>query len=410
MYSKIVDPTTSKEILLNTQLGKEILRNYLNVLNGGAQRAPAATTIQQAWRGRAAAKIALPQPPFRASIGDLVSGNGIIEGVFRVKSTQMTVQTHVNQKIMNMCELDHVLIPEILYNDSSVKKVWPELFILSDNMLMPANDIHLISMILDLDNKMTEQTRIRLNTESWVFDADIVLILNASDRAGAGPDSRNGLIAFLEVPERAAAQTSTKTAQTSPTRRCWPIMGQESNEPFEVDDVHFSFKLLNIEFLVAIINIIQPNQSSESEPAYPGWGSNVDDLWNPVHWEMLINDHRRLENLFPGPFERYQEIMGSRGREAAGVNTLPPADIARGELLQEIRNWHRIRSEAIGMEFTPETPFRLQGPIPPPPPLLPESTLPPDFLTAFGSPPHLVGEAPSEEIEEIEEEEIEEID
>ena len=38
MYTKIVNPKTHRRVLIKSKLGKRILRNYLNVLSGGAQR------------------------------------------------------------------------------------------------------------------------------------------------------------------------------------------------------------------------------------------------------------------------------------------------------------------------------------------------------------------------------------
>lgn len=40
MYSKIVNPKTGRMVSVNGKLGKEILRNYLNVLEGGAASTP----------------------------------------------------------------------------------------------------------------------------------------------------------------------------------------------------------------------------------------------------------------------------------------------------------------------------------------------------------------------------------
>ena len=36
MYSKIENPLTGRRVSINGKLGRSILRNYLNVLNGGA--------------------------------------------------------------------------------------------------------------------------------------------------------------------------------------------------------------------------------------------------------------------------------------------------------------------------------------------------------------------------------------
>ena len=36
MYSKIINPKTGREVNINGKIGKEILRNYLNVLSGGS--------------------------------------------------------------------------------------------------------------------------------------------------------------------------------------------------------------------------------------------------------------------------------------------------------------------------------------------------------------------------------------
>lgn len=36
MYSKIVNPTTGRKVLVNSRLGKKILRQYLEILTGGA--------------------------------------------------------------------------------------------------------------------------------------------------------------------------------------------------------------------------------------------------------------------------------------------------------------------------------------------------------------------------------------
>ena len=38
MYSKIANPKTGRMISVNSKLGQEILRNYLNVLEGGGVR------------------------------------------------------------------------------------------------------------------------------------------------------------------------------------------------------------------------------------------------------------------------------------------------------------------------------------------------------------------------------------
>ena len=63
MYKKIYNPETGRKVNVNGKLGKQILRKYLYVLNGGAGRGPSSATLNMEYlQGAAEIKLSLLSP------------------------------------------------------------------------------------------------------------------------------------------------------------------------------------------------------------------------------------------------------------------------------------------------------------------------------------------------------------
>ena len=58
MYSKIVNPSTGRKVNISSRLGRKILKNYLQVLKGGASGASGAASRRSSSRLRGKSPVA----------------------------------------------------------------------------------------------------------------------------------------------------------------------------------------------------------------------------------------------------------------------------------------------------------------------------------------------------------------
>lgn len=321
MYSKIVDPTTRTKVLINTLLGKQILRNYLNVVRGGAAGGAVVTG---------------------PSVNDLVVyrtktryRDQVVDNVFRVVNIGSLGQH-------TLIELRDAINP---YNPHTSSPWIPENFVMSTNILEPVDIMQLVKLIRVLSR---QGVLARREAEEWTRDADVIVIMNASH----GPDEKNGLIALLE-------NTSAGESLLG-GRRCMPIMGPDHiiNKIFAVDNTQFQFRSLNKEFLIAIIHIIQPSR----DDGMSGMGGDHTNLWEPSHWKKIISEQRAIIAYDMGEIQTMVPVPAVADRDKAqlaallyGAPVYNPEQINIGVptlegLLGEISKIYKIRLKGLGRE------------------------------------------------------------
>jgi len=110
MYKKIYNPETGRKVNVNGKLGKQILRKYLHVLNGGAGRGPSSATLNMEYL-QSAAEIKL----------SLLSLRGQIKG--GVETTRKTRLKDLVDKVSDKLSIDKDKLRLMLKGGI---KIWPK--------------------------------------------------------------------------------------------------------------------------------------------------------------------------------------------------------------------------------------------------------------------------------------------